>query len=101
MKHTIKRLLALALSTAMVCSLMSLPALAAGAKTDGIWNYTVSEDGTAAIVGAKDDYKSQSVVLIPAQLGGAAVQTIQFPLALLQVLKHCLQLHLCADQLML
>lgn len=27
MKHTIKRLLALALSTAMVCSLMSLPAL--------------------------------------------------------------------------
>lgn len=68
MKHTIKRLLALALSTAMVCSLMSLPALAAGAKTDGIWNYTVSEDGTAAIVGAKDDYKSQSVVLIPAQL---------------------------------
>ena len=66
MKHTIKRLLALALSTAMVCSLMSLPALAAGAKTDGIWNYTVSEDGTAAIVGAKDDYKSQSVVLTPA-----------------------------------
>lgn len=76
MKHTIKRLLALALSTAMVCSLMSLPALAAGAKTDGIWNYTVSEDGTAAIVGAKDDYKSQSVVLIPAQLGGAAVSQV-------------------------
>ena len=76
MKRTIKRLLALAVAVAMVCSLMSLPALAAGARTDGIWNYTVGGDGTATIVGAKDDYKSQGVVLIPAQLGGAPVAQV-------------------------
>lgn len=76
MKHRIKRLLALAVAAAMVCSLMSLPALAAGARTDGIWNYTVGRDGSATIVGSRDDYKSQSVVLIPAQLGGVPVTQV-------------------------
>lgn len=76
MKHTMKRLLSLVLTLAMACSLMSVSAFAAGAKTDGIWNYTVDEAGTATIVGAKDDYKTLPVVLIPARLGGAPVSAV-------------------------
>lgn len=76
MKRTAKRFLSLFLSAVMVFSMLSLSALAAGAKTEGIWNYTVDGEGNAVIVGARDDYKTLPVVLIPARLGGAAVSSV-------------------------
>ncbi len=76
MKHSAKRLLSLFLTLTMALSLLSVSAFAAGAKSDGIWNYTVDSSGAAAIVGARDDYKTLPVVLLPARLGGSAVQTV-------------------------
>lgn len=76
MKRTAKRFLSLFLSAAMVLSMLSVSAFAAGAKTEGIWNYTVDEAGNAVIVGARDDYKTQPVVLLPARLGGAAAASV-------------------------
>ena len=76
MKRLCRRLLAITLTLAMAASMVSLSAFAAGAKTDGIWNYTVDETGAATLVGARDDYKSLPVVLIPAQVGGAPVTRV-------------------------
>ncbi len=76
MKHSAKRILSLLLTAAMVVSLLSVSAFGAGAKTEGIWNYTVDASGAAVIVGARDGYKTLPVVLLPAELGGAAVSSV-------------------------